>query len=130
MEIFEIIILSLSGLALIYASSMRLIQPKKAHFLQTYLSNPVNKLENDTNLVNEIRGIGSVMCLGGLTIWIGIIIPSFRQTGFVVAIVILFGVVIGRLISIRLDGKPNKAIIKVMTVEIILSVFNIFCLVN
>lgn len=130
MDIFEIIVLSLSGLALIYASAMRLINPSKANFLQTYLANATNKLEDDSDLLNEIRGIGAVMFLGGLTILIVTIIPNFRQTGFVVATVILFGVVVGRLISIRLDGKPNQAILKAMTAEVLLSVLNIFCLVN
>lgn len=130
MEIFKIIVLCLSGLALLYASSMRLFNPKKANFLQIYFANPENKLEYDTDLVNEIRGIGAVMLLGGIAIFLGIILPDFRSSSFVVAIVIFFGVASGRLMSVVLDGKPNKEVIRAMLVEVVLSVFNVFCLLD
>jgi len=130
MKLFQIVILSLSSLALLYASSMRLINPKKANFLKAYLSNPENELENDIDLVNEIRGIGAVMLLGGIAILLGAIIPDLRLTSFIIAIVIFLGIVSGRSISFILDGKPNKAVIKATIAEVFLSVLNIFCLIN
>lgn len=130
METFQILILLLSGLALFYASFMRLINPKKAVFLQTYLSNPENRLENDPDLVNEIRGVGAVMLLGGIVILSGVIMPNLKLTSFVVAIVIFFGVVAGRLISFGLDGKPNLDVIRATVVEVVLGGLNIFCLVS
>ena len=111
MEILRIIILALSGLILFYASSMRLINPKKANFLQTYLADPKNKLENDADLLSETRGIGAVMFLGGIFILLGTIIAAFRQASFVVAIVIFGGVILGRLLSMRLDSSPNSKVI-------------------
>ncbi|MEM9887559.1 MAG: DUF4345 domain-containing protein [Bacteroidota bacterium] len=130
MELFEVIILSLSSLALFYASTMRLINPQKGNFLQTYLSNPDNRLENDTDLINEIRGVGAVMLVGGLFIILGIVISDFKFTSFVVAVVIFFGVVLGRLISLVVDGKPNQDVIRATIAEIVLSVLNIFCLID
>ena len=130
MESIKIVVLIFSGLALFYASSTRLIKPTKANFLKAYLENHTNELENDIDLVNEIRGVGAVMLLGGIIILLGTIVPNLRQTAFIVAIVILFGVVIGRLISFGIDGQPNEAVIKVMAVEFILGLLNIFCLVR
>ena len=130
METFNITVLILSGLALFYASSMRLINPKKAKFLQSYLAKPENKLEKDIDLLNEIRGIGAVMLLGGIIILLGAILPDFRLSAFVVALVLLFGVVLGRLISFGLDGKPNQDVLRATFIEIVLSGLNIFGLLS
>lgn len=130
MEIFRIGVLVLSGLALFYASSMRLISPAKGNFLQIYLQNPANQLETDIDLVNEIRGVGSVMLFGGLIVLLGAVMPMFRQTSFVVAIVIFVGVSLGRLISMGIDGRPNKDVIRGAVLEIVLGALNAFCLVT
>ncbi|MEL7124473.1 MAG: DUF4345 domain-containing protein [Bacteroidota bacterium] len=130
METFKIVVLSLSGLALFYASSMRLINPNKANFLKTYIGNSEIKLEKDTDLLNEIRGIGSVMLLGGILVLMGTIMPDFKQTSFVVASLIFGGVVLGRLISFGLDGIPNADIIRAAIIEVTLCVLNLFCLVS
>ena len=128
MNTFKLVVLALSGLALLYASSMRIINPAKANFLETYLENPQNKLENDTDLVNEIRGIGSVMLVGGILTLMGIFLPDFRKTSFVVASVIFFGVVLGRLISFGLDGMPNPDMIRGTVIEGVLAALNVICL--
>ena len=109
---------------------MRLINPQKGNFLQTYLSNLDNKLENDTDLVNEIRGVGAVMLVSGIFILLGIVIPDFRFTSFAVATAIFFGVVLGRLISFVVDGKPSQDVIKATIAEIVISLLNIFCLID
>lgn len=58
MEIFKIIILSLSGLLLLFVGTMRLSNPIKA-----YLKNSGIKLENDVDLLNEMRGVSAVMLM-------------------------------------------------------------------
>ena len=126
----EIIALTLSGLALFYASSMRLVNPSKANFLQTYVTKSENKLAEDVDLLNEIRGVGAVMLLGGIVILLGTIMPALRLGSFLVAVVIFLGVVFGRLISFGLDGRPNKDVIKGTFAEIVISALNIYCLVN
>ncbi len=130
MNIFKIVVLALSGLALVYASSMRLIHPTKAIFLKTYLENPENTLEKDIDLANEIRGMGSVLLLGGIITLLGIILPDLRKTSFVVASVIFVGVVSGRLISLGVEGIPNPEIVRATMVEGVLGALNIVCLVN
>ena len=130
MKIFQIVVLVLSGLALFYASSMRLINPSEAVFLQTYFEAPENSLETNIDLVSEIRGVGAVMLLGGVVALIGVIRVDFRVTSFVVATVIFGGVVLGRALSLFIDGIPNADLIRAATAEMVLTTLNVFCLIS
>ncbi|MEM0995494.1 MAG: DUF4345 domain-containing protein [Bacteroidota bacterium] len=130
MEIFEIVALSLSGLALFYASSMRLFRPVSAQFLLTYHAKPNNDLKQDTDLVNEIRGIGAVMFLGGIAILLGTVLPELRPGSFLVAVVIYVGVVTGRLVSLVLDAPPSAKVVRATLAELLLGGLNVFCLVE
>ncbi|MEM7537422.1 MAG: DUF4345 domain-containing protein [Chloroflexota bacterium] len=130
MNIFKIVVLILSGLALLYASSMRLINPTEAIFLQTYFENSANSLAIDIDLVNEIRGVGAVMFLGGLLAFLGTIRADVRQTSFAVTTLIFGGVVFGRSLSLFMDGIPNENLIRAASVEIVLGILSIFCLIN
>lgn len=130
MKIFKIVVLSLSSLALFYASSTRLINPTEAVFLQTYFVNPANSLATNVDLVNEIRGVGAVIFLGGVMAVFGAIRADFRRTSFGVATVIFGGVVLGRLVSLFFDGIPSQNMIRVAVVEGVLGVLNILGLVS
>ncbi len=130
MKIFKIVVLTLSGLALFYASAARLFNPAKAVFLQTYFQNPQNSLDIAIDLVSEIRGVGAVMLLGGILALLGAIRPEIRQTSFAVGSVIFGGVILGRLISFYIDGVPHQALIRVAVIEAVLAALNIFCLVR
>jgi hypothetical protein len=125
MEIFKIVILSLSGLLLLFVGAMRLSNP-----IKTYLKNSGIKLEKDVNLLNEMRGVSAVMLFGGIIVLLGTIIPKLTIASFVVAILILLGFAIGRILSIGIDGKPNKLIVQGLISELVLGAANIFCLVN
>ncbi|MGI9550542.1 MAG: DUF4345 domain-containing protein [Aurantibacter sp.] len=125
MEIVKIVILCLSGLMLLFVGTMRLSNP-----IKTYLKNSGISLENDVNLLNEMRGVSAVMLFGGIIILLGTIIPKLTIASFVVAILIFLGFAIGRLMSMGLDGKPNKLIIQGLVFELVLGSANVFCLVN
>lgn len=125
MEIFKIITLSLSSLLLLFVGAMRLSTPIKA-----YLKNSGIKLENDVDLLNEIRGVSSLMLLGGILIFLGVFIPKITFTSFIIATLIFLGFAIGRLISIKVDGKPNKQIIQGIFSEILLGLTNLFCIIS
>lgn len=125
MEIFKIVILSLSGLLLFFVGTMRLINP-----IKTYLKNSGIKLENDVNLLNEMRGVSSVMLLAGVIILLGTFIPEMTLISHSFAILLLLGFAIGRLLSFGLDGKPNKLIVQGLIFELVLGGANVFCLVN
>lgn len=126
MEIFNIVVLSISGLLLFFvAGVLRISNPVK-----TYLKNSGIKLENEVNTLNEARGMSGVMLIGGLIVLLGTIMPELRLTSFVVAILIFGGYAIGRSLSFVVDGKPNKLIIQGLISEIVLGAANVFCLVT
>lgn len=125
MEILKIVMLSISGLLLLTVGTLRLVNP-----IKNYLKKSGIKLEKEVNLLNEVRGVSSVMMCGGIIILLGTIIPKITTASFVVAILIFLGFAIGRLISMRLDGKPNKLIIQGLISELVLGFFNLFCLFN
>ena len=125
MEIIRIVILSLSSLMLVFVGLMRLSNP-----IKTYSKNSGIKLENDTSLLNEMRGVSAVMLCAGIIISLGIFIPYLTFTSHVIASLIFGGFAIGRFISIAVDGKPNKQILQGIMFEIILGGANIFALVQ
>lgn len=125
MEIIRIVILLLSGLMLVFVGVMRLSNPIKA-----YLKNSGIKLENDTSLLNEIRGISAVMLCSGIIILLGTFIGKLSFTSHLVAVLIFLGFAIGRLVSLKIDGKPSKQITQGILFELILGTANIFCLIN
>ena len=125
MENFNIVTLSISGLLLLIVGTLRISNP-----IKNYSRNSGIKLENEVNLLNEVRGVSSVMLFGGIIILLGIIVPKLTITSFVVAILILIGFAIGILLSIGIDGKPNKLIIRGIYSELVLGAANIFCLIN
>lgn len=129
MEIFKIVILSLSGLLLIYAGSMRVINPLNSFCLKSYLENPGLALEGKVDVFNEMRGAGTNTVTGGIIILLGTILADFRQISFAVAAVIFLGYAAGRLISMSLEGKPNKDMVQGTYFEIILGTLNLICFV-
>lgn len=125
MGILNIVVLSLSGLLLLVVGGSRLTSP-----IKNYLKNAGVKIEEEVNLLNEVRGMSSVMMCGGIIILLGIVIPTLTVTSFVVAILIFIGFAIGRLLSTWLDGKPNKLLTQGLIFELVLGAANIFCLGN
>ena len=125
MEIIRIVTLSLSGLMLVFVGAMRLSNP-----MQTYLKNSGIKLENDANLLNEMRGLSAVMLCAGILILLGTFMGQLSFTSHVIASLLFIGFAIGRLISIKADGKPGKQIIQGIFFELVLGIANVFCLVT
>lgn len=125
MEIFSIVIHSISGLLLFFIGALRLSNP-----IKNYSKNSGITLPNEVDLLNEMRGVSALMLFGGVIILLGAIIPELSNISFVVAILIFLGFAVGRLLSIGLDGKPNKQIIQGLVSEIVLGGLNVFCLVN
>ena len=121
MEIVQIVILAVTGLFLTLIGTLRIINP-----IANYSKNSGIKLENDVNLLNEMRGVSSVMLCGGVIILLGTIIPDLTITSFVVASLIFLGFAIGRFISIAVDGKPNKQITQGIMFELVFGAANLF----
>ncbi|MEC3907047.1 DUF4345 domain-containing protein [Tamlana sp. 2201CG12-4] len=125
MEIIRIVILSLSGLMLVFVGVMRLSNP-----IKTYLKSSGIKLENDASLLNEMRGVSAVMLCSGVIILLGIFIGKLSFTSHFVASLLFIGFAIGRLISLKTDGKPSKQITQGILFELVLGATNVFCLIN
>ena len=125
MGIFNMVILALSGLMLLMVGGLRLSNP-----IKNYSKNSGIQIDNDVNLLNEVRGTSALMLIGGLIILSGIVFPKMMFTSFVVATLIFIGFAIGRLISMGLDGRPNKLLIQGLIFELVLGGLNIFGLVN
>ena len=124
MEIFSIGVLSLSGLLFLSVGALRTSNP-----IRNYLILEV-KIENEVNLLSEVRGMSAVMLFGGATILSGTMIPQMTFASHVVAILIFLGFAFGRLVSIRLDGRPNKLIIQGLVFEIVFGSLNVVGLFN
>lgn len=125
MKTFGNIVLVLSGLALFYMSTMRLFDPSAVVFLQS-IADPSNVLTIE--MANEIRGMGAENVLGGIVAFLGIFIPRFRFTAFVVLSVLFVGVVLGRSVSLIIDGIPDEHIFRAFHHQALLGVLNVCCL--
>lgn len=125
MEIIRIVILSLSSLMLVFVGAMRLSNP-----IKTYLKNSGIRLENDASLLNEMRGVSTVMLSAGIIIVFGIFIEKLTFTSHFIASLIFVGFAIGRLISLKADGKPSKQITQGILFELVFGIANVFCLIN
>lgn len=122
------IVLVLSSLALLYASSSRLFTPTQAVFLTVTRENTENFLESNTALLNEIRGVGGVLLVGGLITLLGVFVARLRPISLYISAVIFSGIVLGRLISFALEGIPSTEIVRIASVESFFCVLTIFCL--
>ncbi len=125
MGIFNTIVLVLSGLLLLFVGTLRLLDP-----IKNYSKNSGVTLTDDVNLLNEVRGVSSLMLFGGIIILSGVIFSSLKSVSFSVAVLIFIGFLFGRIVSMFLDGKPNKLLINGVVSEAILGGLNIFCLVQ
>lgn len=125
MEIIKIVILSLSALLLLFVGLSRLGNP-----INTYSKNSGINLDNNVDLLNEIRGISALMLCGGIIVALGVFVKSLTMTSFVVGALIFVGFLVGRLVSIAADGKPNKQIVSGILFEVILGAANVFGLVS
>ena len=125
MEIFKIVTLSLSGLLLVFVGISRLSNP-----INAYLKNSGIKLDKDTDLLNEMRGVSAVMLSGGIMILLGTILPQLTFVSFVIGTLIFIGFAIGRVLSMAMDGRPNKQIIQGLIFELVFGGLSVFWVIN
>jgi len=125
MKTFSNIVLGLSGLALFYMCTMRLIDPSAVVFLQS-LESTADVLTIE--MASEIRGMGAELLLGGIVAFLGIFVPRFKVTALVVLSVMFVGVVLGRSVSLVFDGVPDANIFRAWNHQAILAALNVFCL--
>lgn len=124
MEIFNTITLSLSGLLFTMVGTLRLTDP-----IKNYAKNSGIQLANDVDLLNEVRGVSAMMLVGGFTLLMGAFIAKLTFASLIIASLIFLGFAVGRILSISLDGKPNKQLITGLITELILGTANVVCLI-
>ncbi len=125
LETYTTIVLGLSGILLTMVGLLRLTKP-----INTYSKNSGITLSNDVNLLNEIRGVSAVMLCSGVVIFFGAFLSQTRIYSIVVAIIIFIGFAVGRLISVIVDGKPNKQLMQGLIFELVFGMLNIFAFLN
>lgn len=119
MDIFNLIVLGLSGLLLSFAGSMRLVKPLNSFCVQTYAAAHPSELAADVDMHNEMRGAGANLLFGGLFLIGGAAVPSLRPTAFAVGIIIFGGFALGRLVSLAKEGRPNKDLVNGLVSELL-----------
>lgn len=125
MEIFNTILLAISGLLLFFVGMMRLINP-----IKTYSKNSGITIDDNVDLLNEVRGVSAVQLIAGVIILLGIFIPEWTRASFFVGSLIFIGFAIGRLLSMGMDGKPNKQIVQGLIFELVLGSLNSYVLLT
>lgn len=128
MNIFNIIVLALSGLLLTYAGLNRMLKPMSSLCLTRYSQNPEIEIEFKSDVFNEMRSAGAQLFFIGLIILLGIFLPQVRFCSFVLATITFLGYAFGRLVSLKLDGEVCKELMSGLYSEIVLGVLNAICL--
>jgi len=123
METIQNVILGVSGALLFFVGLSRLSNPQKM-----FLKNSGINLPQDTSLRNELRGLSAVMLSAGLIVLLGTIVDNHSYTSHMVAVILLLGFALGRLISFYTDGKPSKQISQGIAFDLVLGAANLFCL--
>lgn len=127
-EIANYVVLFLSGAILAFAGAMRLFKPAGSFCLQTYLGTPDVQLEDDVDMLSEMRGAGALTLLTGLIVLAGLVSAQVRPTSFAIAALFFLGYGIGRTVSLAVDGKPNRDLVNGTITELLFGVLNIGCL--
>ena len=70
------------------------------------------------------------MLLAGTTALIGAFLGRLTTASLVVATVLFLGFAAGRLLSLRLDGRPNGSLIQGLIIELVLGGLTTFALVH
>lgn len=130
MEVFRIVVLAISGLLVCYGGGNRLTTPANSFCLQCYLARPGVDLRDDPDISSEMRGDGAVLLLAGLVALAGTFVADVRITSLAVASVIFVGFAFGRLVSWKLDGRPNDNLVQGTIAESALGVLNVVGLVT
>jgi len=129
MEIFNLVVLALSGLLLTFAGGTRLFRPIKSLCLNGFSEKYGDGVEKDATIISEMRGAGGFTLFSGLTILAGTMMPSVRPTSFAVGIIIFLGYALGRSLSMVVEGKPHESTVKGLFSEALFAVLHIVCFV-
>ena len=86
-----------------------------------YASNGID-LDNNINLLNEIRASGGALLAAGLLILSGCFVSNLRYTAIVVSTLLYLAYGVSRVLSFTVDGIPSEGLILATGLEIFLGV--------
>ena len=117
-------ILILIGINLVVLGLWRLLNPIGFFDFSGLL------LSADAGLLNEARGTGGAIIGFGLLILLGAFKKKLAFTSTIVAIILLFGFGIARIISVVIDGNPGEALYKGIIGEFVMGSIALFALIK
>lgn len=80
-------------------------------------------LEQDPNLLNELRAPGAGLAVFGALMLAGIVRATMAPIALAVALTVFLAFPIGRIIGVFLDGMPSGSVIGALAFEIIIAGF-------
>ena len=105
------IVLAVSGLLFLLAGFAILLDPN-GFYAAYQLGIPFN-----TNWQNELRANGSLLIATGTLIAAGALIEKFSRVSLYVGLIQYGAIVLGRLLSLLVDGTPQHALLVAMMLE-------------
>ena len=85
-------------------------------------------LNNDVNLLSEVRAPGGTLFAGGVIMILGIFNSNLRFTSVVLSSLIYFSYGISRLLGMMIDGIPNESLVTATVIEIIFGIIGVYIL--
>ncbi len=113
MSKFQKIILGFAGFIAFAIGSFITLAP-----VAFYAGYGIN-LDNDPNLLNELRGPGANLAVLGAVVMAGLFIQSLTKTSIAIALVIFLAFPVGRVIGIIADGLPSESVLAALAIEVI-----------
>lgn len=113
MSKFQKIVLGFSGFIAFAIGSFITLAP-----VAFYASYGIN-LDNDPNLLNELRGPGANLAVLGAIVIAGLFIQALNKTSIAIALVIFLAFPVGRVIGIIADGMPSESVLAALAIEIV-----------
>jgi hypothetical protein len=87
-------------------------------------------LENDVNMLSEVRAPGGALLAGGVLIFIGAFIPTLTYTSVLLATLFFLSYGLSRILSMIIDGVPTTSLVMATLAEVIIGILSIAILLR
>lgn len=87
-------------------------------------------LENDVNLLSEIRAPSGLLLVGGVVIFLGAFISKLKYTSILLSCLIYLSYGVSRVVSILFDGLPSEPLVTALIVELLIGILSLFVLIR
>jgi hypothetical protein len=88
------------------------------------------RLEENVNMLSEVRAPGGALLAGGVLILLGAFIASLTYTSVLLASLFFLSYGLSRILSIVVDGIPTTSLVMATIAEIIIGILSISILIN